>query len=107
MVEEMSKRNELLELLKVETLTTNEIVEKLGIPIEHVWTYISQFSRKGKVVKVGKKGRFNLYKAVEDNPIKLLKQLYNIMDKKMKPITLLDENEKKMLFIIEEVLNIE
>lgn len=107
MAEEISKRNELLELLKVETLTTKEIVEKLKIPIEHVWTYISQFSRNGKVIKVGKQGRFNLYKAVEDNPIKLLKQLYNIMDKKMKPITLLDENEKKMLFIIEEVLNIE
>lgn len=38
MVEEISKRNGMLELLKVETLTTKEIVEKLEIPIEHIWT---------------------------------------------------------------------
>jgi len=104
MVEEISKRNELLEQLRVETLTTNEIVEKLKIPIEHVWTYISQFSRNGKVIKVGKQGRFNLYKAVEDNPTKLLKQLHTIMNKRMDFIEKPSENEIETIKVIEEMI---
>lgn len=104
MVEEISKRNGILELLKVETLTTKEIVEKLKIPIEHVWTYLSQFMKDGKVVKVGKQGKYNLYKAVEDNPTKLLKQLHTIMNKRMDFIEKPSENEIEIIKVIEEMI---
>ena len=33
--------------------------------MEHIWVYLSQFQNKGKIEKVGKKGKFNLYKTVE------------------------------------------
>lgn len=104
MVEETSKRNKLLELLKVETLTTKEIVEKLEIPIEHIWTYVAQFMKEGKVVKVGKQGKYNLYKAVEDNPIKLLRQLHTIMNKRMDFVEKPSENEIEIIKVIEGMI---
>ena len=65
MSESVSKRNELLELLKDEPLTTKQMEEKLNIPVEHIWVYLSQFQKESKVEKVGKSGKFNLYKQVE------------------------------------------
>ena len=105
MAEKISKRNKLLELLKVETLTTKEIVEKLKIPIEHIWTYLSQFMKEGKVLKVGKQGKYNLYKAVEDNPIKLLRQLYNFMSDKNKcEIKDFQDNDLELVQTIKELI---
>lgn len=104
MVEEISKRNKLLELLKVEPLTTNEIVEKLKIPIEHIWTYLSQFMKDGKVVKVGKQGKYNLYKAIEDNPIRLLRHLHKIMNERMDFIEKPSENEIEIIKVIEGMI---
>lgn len=104
MVEEISKRNGILEILKVETLTTKEIVEKLKIPIEHVWTYLSQFMKDGKVVKVGKQGKYNLYKAIEDNPVKLLRQLHIIMNKRMDFVEKPSENEIEIIKVIEGMI---
>ncbi len=103
-IKETSKRNDLVELLKVEALTTKEIAEKLRIPLDHIWTYISQFSRSGKVIKVGKKGRFNMYKAVDYNPTKLLSQLHEIMEKRMNFIEKPSENEIETIKIIEEMI---
>lgn len=81
MSEKESKRNKLLLLLKTKSMTSKELTDKLEIPIEFVWVYISQFKKDGKIIKVGKKGKFNLYSVVESNPIELLKQLYEFMSK--------------------------
>lgn len=83
---EESKRYKLLELMKTKSMTSKELAENLGIPIEFAWVYLSQYTRNGKVIIVGKTGRFNLYKAVESNPVELLKQLYNFMGNYLVPL---------------------
>ena len=75
MTEKEYKRSKLLELLKTEPMTSKELADKLNIPINQIFTYLAQYSKDGKVVKCGKKGKFNLYSAVESNPIELLKFL--------------------------------
>jgi len=104
MSEKQSKRQELLALLKDNPLTADELVEKLKIPIEHVRTYISQFSMEGIITKSGKKGRYNLYEIVEHNLIELLKQLYNIMDKRMDFTEKPTELEQKIILKVEELI---
>lgn len=105
MSEKPSKRQELLALLKDNPLTALELVEQLEIPIEHVRTYISQFSEQGKVMKSGKKGKYNLYEVVEVNPIELLKQLYVFMsDEKKCELGELDESDLDLMDAIKRVI---
>lgn len=104
MSEETSKRQELLTLLKNNPLTAKELVEQLEIPIEHVRTYISQFSEQGKITKSGKKDRYNLYEVVEVNPIELLKQLHEIMENRMDFTEKPTESEQQIILKIEELI---
>ena len=104
MSEKESKRNKLLELLKTEPMTSKELAEKLEIPIDFVWVYLSQYTRNGKVIKVGKKGRFNLYKSIEFNPIELLKQLYELMDSKMDFVKKANDKDIELIKQIEQVI---
>ena len=100
MSEEISKRQELLALLKANPLTAKELVEQLEIPIEHVRTYISQFTEERKVIKSGKKDRYNLYETVDVNIIEILKsgilELNLLMDT-IKPVipSNIDKNKIK------------
>ncbi len=114
---EISKRQKLLVLLKDKELTAKEISEQLEIPIEYVRTYISQFPQ---IKKVGKKGRYNLYRFVEAKPIEIddsgvmsnFKRLYEIMNiwliSKMtqKQISNIPENVLKELDNMEGILNV-
>lgn len=81
MSEKEYNRSKLLDLLKTEPLTSKELADKLNIPMNQIFTYLAQYSKDGKVVKCGKKGKFNLYSAVENNPVELLKLLYDFMSK--------------------------
>ena len=90
MSEKISKRQELLALLKNNPLTADELTEKLEIPIKHVRIYISQFSKEGKIIKSGKKGRYNLYETVDvklietnDSELKGILKVYNILFSKI------------------------
>ena len=100
MNENISKRQELLVLLKDNPLTAKELSEQLEIPIEHVRTYISQFSEEGKIIKSGKEGRYNLYETVDVNIIEILKngilELNLLMDT-IKPVipSNIDKNKIK------------
>jgi len=66
----MSKRSKILELLGQEDLTTKEIHDKTGYDMALIWQYIHQFKDEGKIEKIGNKGRFNIYRAIEKEPQK-------------------------------------
>lgn len=94
----MTKKENVLELLKKEELTSTEVSEKLDYPIEIVWVYLNQFLKEKKIEVVRKESRNNIYKAVQkEDPITLLKQLYRIMIEYMKPIKELENTKKEIL----------
>jgi len=64
----MSKRSKILDLLTQNELTTKEIQGETGYDMDLIWQYINQFKNEGKIEKIGNKGRFNLYAAIEIKP---------------------------------------
>ena len=73
----MSKRKDILELLKEETLSAFEISDKTNCPIEFVRVYLGQFIKEKKVMIFGTKNDHKIYGSVD--PKNLLKQLYDFM----------------------------
>lgn len=80
----MNKRKEILKLLKKEDLTAKELSGKTGISIEFVRVYLGQFIKEKKVIIIDPtKGWHKKYRTIKE-PLELLKQLYDLMDSKMK-----------------------
>ena len=105
----MSVPEKIIEVLKKQNrLTIAEITERINeIKRERlVRGSIYRLQDRKIIVKDGKKGRAYLYSLKENaiEPKILLKQLYDIMNKKMKPINLLNEIEKKSLSKIMELI---
>ncbi len=100
----MSNKEKILERLEMEypnTLTSLEISDKTGINIDMLYVYLNDLNNKRKVVRVNNK---KPYQYIAITPKALLKQLYDIMDTKMKPINPLNEMEIKSLNIIMELI---
>lgn len=104
----MSKRNKILEILKMEELTAKELSEKTGISIKFVRVYLGQYIKDKKVIIVDPtKGWHKKYRAIEFK--EFVRVLYDIMTTKMiaKENTTLTNEEIKNINIITRVLNIE
>lgn len=91
----MSKKDQILELLKQETLTSKEISTKLGFEEQETRIYLLRLKKANKIFSLEKRGRFNVYSIVEKIGSKHkaiiqdlkydLANLYNFMKFKMKP----------------------
>lgn len=103
----MSNKYVILELLKTDKLTVKEITDKTEFTENAVRTYIHRLLKDGLIKQIGKKDRYCLYKAVENDPIELLNQLYSIMDNKMTPKEKLTDEEMEYMIEIMKVLKID
>ena len=100
----MNKRKEIFELLKKEELTVKELSERTKIPIDFVRTYVSQFVKEKKVIIVDPtKGWHKKYRAIEGT-LGLLKQLYNLMNSKMKYVETPVDKDVELIKQIEWVI---
>ena len=91
----MSKKEQILELLKQEPLTSKEISTKLGFEEQETRIYLLRLKKAIKIYSLEKRGRFNVYSIVEKigskdkaiiQDLKYdLANLYNFMRFKMKP----------------------
>ena len=91
----MSKKEQILELLKQEPLTSKEISTKLGFEEQETRIYLLRLKKANKIYSLEKRGRFNVYSIVEKigskdkaiiQDLKYdLANLYNFMRFKMKP----------------------
>jgi len=104
----MSNKYKILEILKQKESTVKEIADKTKFNENEVRVYIHRLLKDNLIKEIGKKNRYCIYAAIKKDSngesIKLLKELYNIMDNKMKPSNPLSENEKNTLIKIMELI---
>jgi len=91
----MSKKEQILELLRQEPLTSKEVSTKLGFEEQETRTYLLRLKKANKICSLEKRGRFHIYSIVEKigSKDKIIIQdlkydlanLYNFMKFKMKP----------------------
>ncbi len=91
----MSKKDQILDLLKQEALTSKEIAKKLDFEEQETRIYLLRLKNTNKIHVLEKRGRFNIYSIVEKIGSKEkaiiqdlkydLANLYNFMKYKMKP----------------------
>ena len=92
----------IMELLKDRELTSLEIAPEINISTRNCSSYLNTLYEDGRIIRTTNKRPFK-YKIAETpiEPLKqMIKQLYKIMDTKMKPDKPLDENEKEVLIEI-------
>ena len=98
----MTKLGQIMDLLKNRELTSLEIASEINIPKSNCASYLNTLYNDGRIKSKKDKRPFK-YKIAE-TPIEslkqMIKQLYKIMDTKMKPDKPLDENEKQVLIEI-------
>lgn len=102
----MGNKEKILEMLKENELTVKDISQKLEISENAVNVYIVRLRKENRLKKIGKKERYNIYIAIENDPLVLLKVLYDIMINKVTPIAKLTEKEKEAVNRIEKILEI-
>ncbi len=110
----IGNKEKIYQLLQKEPLTSIELAEKLTINeepeknIQFIRTYLQRLIKANLIESNEKKGRYQVYTAIEkesnNKPLNLLKELYEIMDNKMNPIKTLNENEKQSLIKIMELI---
>jgi len=105
----MSVPEKIIEVLKKESrLTITEITERLNETKRErlVRESVYRLLKRRIIVKDGKKGKAYLYSLKENaiEPKILLKQLYDIMDKKMTAKESLNEFESNTINIIERLI---
>ena len=98
----MTKLEQIMNILKDRELTSLEIASKINIPKDNCSSYLNTLYKDGRIERISDKRPFK-YK-IPMKPIELLKQLYEIMDTKMKPVKPLDDNEKEVLTVIMEMI---
>jgi transcription initiation factor IIE alpha subunit len=101
MVIKLTKINKILELLEKENLTSLEISEKLNMKKEILFPKLSRLRRENRIMRTNDKKPYR-YRSV--NPEILLKQLHEIMDKKMDFKEKPTKQEIKTIKIIEKVI---
>lgn len=98
----MTKLEQIMNILKDRELTSLEIASEINIPKDNCSSYLNTLYKDGRIERISDKRPFK-YK-IPTKPIELLKQLYEIMDTKMKPVKPLDDNEKEVLTVIMEMI---
>lgn len=93
--------NKILELLTESELTSLEIAIKLGIDKDILYPKLSRLNKENRTMRTNNK---KPYKYIAITPKALLKQLYDIMEKKMEPISPLNEIEEKFINKIVEMI---
>ena len=91
-----------MNILKDRELTSLEIASEINIPKDNCSSYLNTLYNDGRIERISDKRPFKYKLATK--PIELLKQLYEIMDTKMKPVKPLDDNEKEVLTVIMEMI---
>lgn len=92
----MTKKDQILDLLRQESLTSKEIANKLNFEEQETRIYLLRLRKANKIHVLEKKGRLNIYSIVRETTkskekaiIQDLKydlaNLYNFMKYKMKP----------------------
>lgn len=98
----MTILEQILDILKDQELTSIEIAKELKIPKNNCASYLNTLLKQKKIERTNNKRPYKYKKSL--TPIELLKQLYNLMDNKMKPVKPLDENEKEVIIEIEGLI---
>jgi len=109
----MTKKEDVLEILKKEELTSIEISDKTGYPKNIVWVYLNQLFNEKKIVVVRKEGRSNIYKAVvKEDPLVFLKFLNDFFKENIEYLMennkidkFIERNEEKFNKIEEVIVN--
>lgn len=105
----MSNKYEILEILKQNELTVEEIANKTKFNENEIRVYINRLMKDNLVKKIGKKNRYILYTAIEKESngesIKLLKRLYTLMNEKMNFEKTPDTNDIELIKKIETVIH--
>jgi len=98
----MTILEEIMALLRDRELTSLEIASEINVSKGNCSAYLNTLYNDGRIKRISDKRPFK-YKIAE-TPIEslkqMIKQLYKIMDTKMKPDKPLDENEKEVLIEI-------
>ena len=102
-VKETTIVNKIIKLLEGRELNTVEIATKLGIDKSNCSVYLYTLKEEGRIVKVSPDGRVPII-YTSFPCMYLLRQLYNIMNTKMKPKEKLTDDEKECITKISEVL---
>ena len=101
MVINLTKINKILELLSKKELTSLEISAELQIKKDNLYPKLSRLYNEHRIMRINDKKPYK-YKAII--PKALLKQLHEIMDKRMDFKEKPNENEIKTIKIIEKVI---
>ena len=97
----MSIKNNIIELLAKEELTSSEISERLEIESNKVWIYLNTLFKENKVERITDKKPY-IYRAI--TPLAYLKRLVELMNEKMdftKPVV---NKDIKLIEQIEELI---
>ena len=110
----IGNKEKIYQLLQKEPLTSIELAEKLIINedpeknIQFIRTYLQRLIKDKLIESIEKKGRYNVYSTIQresnEKPLNLLKELYDIMDNKMKFIEPLDDDDIDLIKQIELVI---
>ena len=98
---EITKINNILELLTEKELTSLEVSASLGIAKDILYPKISRLLKENRIIRTNEKKPYK-YKAI--NPKALLKQLHTIMLKRMEFSEKPSEIEILTINIIEKVI---
>jgi len=75
MIEKVSNKEKILEMLKYNELTVKEIAQDLNLKENAVNVYISRLKNGRLIERIGKKNRYNIYTAIQkDNNLQTLKK---------------------------------
>lgn len=82
MIEKLSNKERILEMLRDKELTVKDIAQELDLKENAVNVYICRLRNEKKIKKIGKIERYNVYTSIQVNPldfIQLLRFLYEFM----------------------------
>jgi len=99
----MTYAKKIPKLIANEKMTASQIAEKMEMDPKNLYPVLNKLVKRGLIMKVNGDKRPIKYRGSTKNI--LLKNLYEIMMNKMKPIETLTKNEKITIKMIDEVLN--
>lgn len=104
-----NKRQTILDLLRHDDLTVEEIEQKTAYDRNLIWVYLSQYKREGKVVTTGeKRNNFSVYtltdrKLQRDMDTKILKKLIIPFAQAGIKVNLTESEQKRIQQLFSEV----
>ncbi|KKK86773.1 hypothetical protein LCGC14_2759850 [marine sediment metagenome] len=97
----MSIKNNIVELLVKEELTSSEISERLGVKSDKIWVYLNTLFKENKVERITDKKPY-VYRAI--TPLARLRRLIKLMNEKMDFIKPAINEDLELIEQIEEMI---